>query len=540
MPQVLYALREDPSSIFLLQDAGKRYDKCCQITVFGRNIVRPDFFQHYLSLTPYTDVSSKYHGTPTNVQLYLEDNDYHPTNNYVAIIDTEVEFRITPTVIRQLSREHMPAWGMKSYLDYFSDRKSGILLFLKVYITNKNISPEYLEKGGKGSSQIFKLYNKQENEVSLPVDIISPVISENKFSYLKDEILHLLKVENALIAQYDDTDYGLKTLQERVEAGRDIKGWKEQWNDRHLRWMQNDLSDDIDFDMAQLDYESIFREVLKICPGMSNIIQYARAIQPARLGEYDFYLKEIHSRSENQKLAMQRIFDMSLRAAIKYALYYYKSHNVDYEDVFQEACIGIMKAIQKHTDNVTSLFASYASLWMRQVVERDISPFDYNMRTPIHYRKRIVSIVNKLMELSGLEDFNNIESNELYHLLIKHTDLGSKKALQLFSVLDRAESIEEMVDNPDMETFLIDNQSLLEEIIRNETSDYIYNKLETLSKRERDVLSYRYGLNGRSENTLQEVGKIIGVTRERVRQNESHAIQKLLPLMLPIYWKNEE
>lgn len=85
-----------------------------------------------------------------------------PKFNYVTVIESEVEFRVTSTVMKHLSREYMPAWGMKSYLDYFSDRPSGLLLFLRVYRVNQAIDYKYLEKGSKGSFQLFRLYDEYE------------------------------------------------------------------------------------------------------------------------------------------------------------------------------------------------------------------------------------------------------------------------------------------------------------------------------------------------------------------------------------------
>lgn len=320
MALVSYALREDQNSIFLLQDAGRRYDKYCQIAVFGRNLVRPEFFRQYLYFVPYTQANGKYRGNITDVQMSIEDNGYTPMSNYVAIIDSEVEFRVTASVIRQLSKDYMPAWGVKSYLDYFSDRKSGIILFLRVYKVNQALPQSYLERGSRCGSQVLKLYNESDEEVSLPIDGIEPVISDNKFLYLKNEILHLLKIENALIVFYDNTEKGLNSLQERVIVNKQIKGTQERWRDRHLQWLYDDPDEDSDFDMAQLDYESIYQEVMDICPNMKGIINYARNIKAARLGEYDYHLSDIHTHSEKESQAFSRLFDMSLRAAIKDAL----------------------------------------------------------------------------------------------------------------------------------------------------------------------------------------------------------------------------
>lgn len=111
-----------------------------------------------------------------------------------------------------------------------------------------------------------------------------------------------------------------------------------------------------DFDMAQLDYESIYQEVLEISPGMKDVIDYVRNIQAARLGEYDYYLKDIHTDSPNKEFAENRLFDMSMRASVKSALYHYKKTGVDIEDTFQEACIGIIMATRSITITLWGYF----------------------------------------------------------------------------------------------------------------------------------------------------------------------------------------
>ena len=72
--------------------------------------------------------------------------------------------------------------------------------------------------------------------------------------------------------------------------------------------------------------------------------------------EYDYYLKDVHTDSLNRDTAETRLFEMSVRGAVKSALYYHKQTEVDFEDAFQEACIGIMVAIKKHNDNVMGKF----------------------------------------------------------------------------------------------------------------------------------------------------------------------------------------
>ena len=527
MAQVSYALREDPNSIFLLQDAGRRYEKYCQIAVFGRHIVRPEFFQQYLYFAPHTGANGKYRGSATDVQMSIEDNGYTPMCDYVAVIDSEVEFKVTASVIRQLSKDYMPAWGVKSYLDYFSDRKSGIMLFLRVFKVNQALSPTYLEKGIRGSAQILKLYDDRGEEVVLPIDGIEPVISDNKFSYLKDEILHLLKVENALLAFYDGTEKGLNSLQERVIADRHIQGTQERWRNRHLQWLYDD-SDDADFDMAQLDYEAIYQEVIDICPNMEGIIDYARNIKAARLGEYDYHLEKIHAHSEKESEAFSRLFDMSLRSAIKTALNYHKRYGIDIEDVFQEACIGVIMAIQKHNENVEGLFPSYVAAWTRQIITRDLQIYDYTVRVPVHYRERISQVLKQLSGVFEWSDIETISYVELYHLLLKYSDCDEDEANRIVYVLYPAESVEELVNDEENESLFARNDSSLHDIIEAMSYDIIGEALNRLTERERNIIVHRFGFNNNPETTLEDIAQMYGLTRERIRQIESKAKRKIV------------
>ena len=517
MALVSYALREDPCSIFLLQDAGRQYDKFCQIAVFGRNLVRPDFFRQYLYFAPYAKTNGKYQGSITDVQMSIEDNGYTPMRNYVAIIDSEVEFKITASVMMQMSKDYMPAWGVKSYLDYFSDRKSGIILFLRVYKVNQALSMSYLEKGVRGCSQILKLYGDLGEEVSLPIDGIEPVISDNKFLYLKNEILHLLKVENALIVFYDNTEKGLNSLQERIIANK-------QCRDHRL---YDESDEDSDFDMAHLDYESIYQEVIGICPNMKGIINYARNIKAARFGEYDYYLRDIHTHSAKESEAFSRLFDMSLRSAIKDALNYHKRYGVDIEDAFQVACIGVLKAIQKHNENIEGLFPSYVAIWICQELSSNLSIYECNVHTPAKYKERISQILKQLSGVFDWPDIRNISYVELYHLILQYSDCDEDEAYRVAYILYPAESLEEFTGKEENEIFFAEEDNFLQDIIESSAYKPVRDALINLSERERNVIIHRFGFNGNPESTLEDVGKLYGLTRERIRQIESIAIKKI-------------
>ena len=535
-------MREDPSTIFLLEDAGKEYPDFCQIATFTKNIIRPEYLNKYLYFYPYTGTTGKFNGDETKVRLSMEDRDKNPAYNYVAVIDTEIEFRVTSSALRKLSKEHMPAWGLKSYLNFFGNNPSGVLLLLRVYKVNQFLDFSYAEKGSKGSFQVFRLYDEWEDEIGLSVDGMTPVISDNKFNYLKDEIFHLLKVEGALISVYDCSEKGLKSLQERYEAYKQLSSFatgrgaaeaiRRFWEERKQSWIDSgvgfDIDADDDFDMAQLDYDAIYQEVLNVCPSMENVIDYVRNIQAARLGEYDFFLQDIHTHSENEAAAFARLFDMSLRSAVKTALYYYKRYGIEYEDSFQEACIGIIMAIRKHNDNVEGLFPSYVSMWMRQIMSRDISMLDKNVRVPVHYRERIRQVLKQVRRVFDISDLDITSHKELYNVLLRYSDCGQDEAYRIAYILSSSESIEKIMNESEEEFDIAYENSDMDELIDSLSLGRVYEALGALSERERKIIVHRYGFDGYRESSLEEVGNIYGITRERVRQIEAKALKKII------------
>lgn len=528
MTPVRYALREDPATINMLEDAGHYFKNYYQIITFHRNLIKPDYVGEYLYFAPFTGYNGKYSGDATPVKIMMEDKGWEPDPSYVAVIESEVEFQINSSVIRHLCKDYMPEWSIGAYLNYFSGRPSGLLVFLRVYKTNQYLDPKYLVKGSKGRFSVFKLYDEYENEVSFTIDGLKPVISDNKFDYLKDEIMHILKVDNAFIVKYDNTDMGLKCLSERFEADRKLRDTHQIWEKSHFEWKDGfDIDADDDFDMAQLDYDAIFDDAESVCPQMKPLIENFRGIQAARLGEYDYLLKDVHARNENVWEASLRIFDMSVRSAVKNALHTYQHDNMNFEDAFQEACLGIWMAILKHSDNVKGLFPSYASMWMVQVMKRDLPYYQQNCRIPVHYNDRVENIVAELQRKCGDIDFNELTPTELYYLLLKNTSCGNEDAERLSYLLIPAKSIEEMTENDEYDGGVSDHGQCMEKVIDSLSMNDITDSLDVLKNRERDVIRLRYGFNDGQERTLEEVGRQMHVTRERVRQIEKKALRKL-------------
>lgn len=508
---ISYAFREDPATIIVLEDGGVHFKNVYQITAFRRKLIRPDLIETPLF---FCDNDSKYVGQATDIMNHIFDDSMSIKYDYAVVVDSQVEFEIDYSILNRLSKEYMPARDADTYQQYFDNYTSGVIVFCRVYKIDKAISQLYLQKGKQGSAQVIKLYDEFDLETSIEVGGFAPVLSDNKFDYIKDEIIHFLKTENVFISLYQNNTDDNKKLDIRLESDKTLK------NMHNPRF---DFDENLDMDMAQLDYDLIFDEVIRICPGMTSVIDNIRNIQAARYGEANYLLNQ-RDDIEYGAYARQRLFDMNVRMVVKNALYYYKKYGVDIEDAFQEASIGLLIAIDKYNDNVQGLFPSYVSTWMYQVMNRNLPIYQYNVRMPAHYINKVLPIVDTIVTENG-EDIYSLEYDELFEWIQLCSDVDEEEARCICSILLHAESVEELLENK--EELFSDDGEMIENINECLLIENINYALKCLNDRERNIIEMRYGYSGNSEMTLNDVGKALGVTRERIRQIEAKAIMKM-------------
>lgn len=532
MAYVEYAFRDDPYTIALLEDAGEKIKDYCQIMTFGRHLVKPNIMGQNLFFFPYAiwGAHGKYHGEANKLMMLMEDQDIHPEYNYVAVIDSQVEFQVKSDSLKHISEYYAPAWNMKTYLNYFSDSPSGVIFFLRIYRIDSTADFSLMRKGAKGRFQVFRLYDEYDNEALVEISGMKPVISDNLFHYLKDEIISDLKVDDVFIAEYANNAEGKKDLEERLNAAKALYGEKHRGNSVKVQaWKEigYELGVDDDFDMAQLDYDAIFDQAEDVCPEMNLMLEDIRNIQAARLGEYDYYLAMVHERGSAAFDAALRIFNMTLRSCVKVALYAYKDNGMEFEDAFQEACIGAWTAIWKHSDSVEGLFPSYASMWMSQVMHRDLPYLHQTCYVPVHMTDTISQILSQIEKKIGVVDFNDLSEREMHDLLMQYTDCSDKRAIQISYILLRPESVEKLQEETDDGAFLSE-ENLEEDVLSRIQSEVLVETvLSGLTDRERTIIEKRFGLVDGEERTLEELGQELSLTRERIRQIENKAKKKI-------------
>lgn len=286
----------------------------------------------------------------------------------------------------------------------------------------------------------------------------------------------------------------------------------------------SDLDTDNDFDYTQTDYESIFQEVLQISPEQELLVNFMRSIRPPQRREWNTLIPQAQA---GNSYAYNRLFEMYLRVVIKIALSLYKSSGYELDDLIQEGCIGLTRAIRVYDVSKHGYFASYLPLWISQFMNRAIADKSSPIRIPVHMQERINSlkkVSDNIEYTSGavvtpraIADAMGVEINEVKQILAARYEIVS------------FDEIKQVAEDGYVEHLSIDAliYSWLDEIEGNMLREQIDKLLSSLSEREQNVLKMRYGLDGSKECTLEQIGSIFGLTRERVRQIEEKALLKL-------------
>lgn len=358
------------------------------------------------------------------------------------------------------------------------------------------------------------------------MQMIKLEVKNNQLTYDKfSEIFSfLLKKEQYEIANIlEDNNVELVDYISKANCQTKDSINEESDNETIINIFEDDTEEDSE--VAALFDESIFKDSNATNSSSDQLLYYKKITQT---NEMLCRLIQEGNQQAKQDLCVKNKL-LVMKIALRYEKYY--NSDLDLEDLTQAGYLGMIIAAERFDHSMENSFSTYAVHWIRQSISREIMDKGALIRIPVHKYE----LINKISRIDNELSMDNIPFDTRISKIADLVDKKEEDVIECFVIKNnflRYSSLNTFVgddESSELGEFIPDEEqyTLEDLVVYKSLVDDVERALDTITEREKEIIRLRFGLEDGREHTLEEIGKVFHVTRERIRQIEAKALRRL-------------